>query len=358
MSGDLTEVIAAWIAGQPAQRFEVADLLRCATTNDPSLVGDPLGRDKIARALRTLADDGRVVLPKSQSGWDDRTRPPLPRWIRKPTAPREVKATPTGRVWPDVLAAAAAIASRPDELDLLERIASWLRANPDPERVPLEERALEVFGDEKALNVLLTKRLFTSRALTLEILVCHQPPLLFPSQYVHGIGYPRLLVAENNATFQSLLTLARSLDPASRPAMHLGWGIGNQFPVGVGAVELLEPPPQALFYFGDLDVAGLRTAAQAAETATELGLPQLRPAATLYRWLLDHGTLRPDRSSRGAVDVASLIRWLPEELHDEVSRVLRGRTRIAQESLGLKALRAAPGLLSAAVWLAPSEKGD
>jgi hypothetical protein len=358
MTGGLTEVIAAWIAGQPQQHFEGADLVRCAITNDPSLVGDPLGRDKIAQALRTLADDGRIVLPRSPSGWDDRTRPPLPRWIRKPTAPGETKPTRAGRVWPDVLAAAAAMASRPDELDLLERIASWLRENPDPEPVPLEERALEVLGDEKALNVLLTNRLFTSGALTPELLACYQAPLLFPSQYVHGIGHPRLLVAENNATFQSLLTLARSLDPVVRPAMHLGWGIGNQFPVGVGAVRLLEPPPQALFYFGDLDVAGLRTAAQAAETAIELGLPPLRPAATLYRWLLDHGNLRPDRSSRGAVDVGALISWLPEELHDEVARVLRSRTRIAQETLGLKALRAAPGLLRAAVRFAPSEKAD
>ncbi|GAB3581231.1 hypothetical protein GCM10027445_52900 [Amycolatopsis endophytica] len=358
MTGDLAEVIAVWIAGQSRRHFEVVDLVRCATTNDPSLVGDPLSRDKIARALRALADDERIVLPKSPSAWDDRTHPPLPRWVRKRAAPEKPKPTRALRVWPEVLSAAAAIATRPDELDLLERVASWLRENPDPEPVPLEERALELFGDEKVLNVLLTKRLFTSGALTLELLACYQPPLLFPSQYVHGVGHPRLLVAENNATFQSLLVLARSLEPAGRPAVHLGWGIGNQFPVGVGAVRLLEPPPQALFYFGDLDVAGLRTAAQAAETAIELELPPLRPATTLYRWLLDHGERRPDRSSRGAVDVTALTDWLPEELRGEVERMLRGRTRIAQETLGLKALRAAPDLISDAVRVTPSSKAN
>ncbi|MEV4143635.1 hypothetical protein AB0J40_08190 [Amycolatopsis sp. NPDC049691] len=352
MTVALPGLLATWIAGQTQQRIEMSDLMRAATTSCPSLVGDPAARHKIADAVQQLADNGLIVVPKTAAGWDDRARPTLPRWVRKPTAATKPQPAGTERVWPEALAAAAAVAQRPDEFDILDRVANWLRENPHPERVPIEERSLELLDDEKMLGSLLPNRLFTSGALTLDLLACFPPPLLFPSQFVPGVGPVRLLVAENNATFQSLLTIARSLDPASRPALHLGWGSGNQIPVGIAAVELLQPQPHELYYFGDLDVAGLRAACGAAATAARLGLPPVRPAESLYRRLLDHGTARPDKSSRGSIDVPALTAWLPEDMHEAVTDLLHQRARIPQETVGLKELRGDPGLLKTAVRFA------
>jgi hypothetical protein len=346
MTGRLAELIAAYVAGQPGSRIDMAALLRHATTTDPTLVGDPTARARLLAALTDLAEAGLVMLPKTRTGWDHRTQPPLPLWFAKPATSRPARRVSAARVWPQPLEAAAAIATRPDEHALLDRIAVWLRNDPDPEPVPIEERSLEILDDEKSLAVATTKRLFTTGALSLDLLACYPTPVPFPSQHVPGTGETRLLVAENNATFHSLLTFARDLDPDARPDLHVGWGCGNQFPVSIAAVTLLDPPPTALHYFGDLDVAGLRIAVSAAATAADRRLPPLRSAAALYRWLLTHGTPRPDRSNTGTTDITALTAWLPQDLRALCAGLLGERLRIPQETLGLRALRADPTLLS------------
>lgn len=348
MTTALGDIVATYVAEQPTSRVRVDGLLRHATAADPTLVGDPTARTRLAAVLAGLAEAGAVVLPKTRSGWDDRTSPPLPLWVGK-TEPRRVRSTPAPRVWPQALEAAAAIATRPDEHQLLDRIATWLRNNPGAEPVPLEERSLEILDDEKALAIETTKRLFTTGVLTLDLLACYPTPVPFPSQHVHGMGPTRLLVAENNATFHSLLQIARQLDPAVRPDLHIGWGCGNQFPTSIAAVALLDPAPAALYYVGDLDVAGLRIAVNAAAMANAQRLPPLQPAVALYRWIFARGVPRPDRSNTGVSTSSTLVAWMPQDLRPAVAQLLERRQRIAQETLGLRALRAEPDLLLRAV---------
>ena len=345
MTGALDDIISAYIADQPTSRVRVEGLLRYVTAADPMLVGDPTARTRLAATLDRLAKSGTLVLPKARSGWDHRTRPPLPLWIGKPESRPATRPTPTKRVWPQPLEAAAAIATRPDEHHLLDRIAAWLRNNPNAEPVPIEERSLEIIDDEKALAIETTKRLFTTGALTLDLLACYPTPIPFPSQHVPGTGPTRLLVAENNATFHSLLTAGRELDPSVRPDLHIGWGCGNQFPTSISAVSLLDPAPAALYYLGDLDAAGLRIAVHAAAAAKAHHLPPLQPAPALYEWLLAHGVRRPDRSNLGLSDPSALLAWLPKGLREPVAELLHERKRIPQETLGLRALRADPALL-------------
>jgi hypothetical protein len=349
MTITLGDIVAAYVAGQPVSRIRVDSLLRHITAADPTLVGDPTTRTRLAEALAGLAGMGAVVLPRARSGWDHRTSPPLPLWVGKAANPLPARPVPARRVWPRALEAAAAIATRPDEHQLLDRIATWLRNNPDIEPVPIEERSLEILDDEKALAIETTKRLFTTGTLTLDLLACYPTPIPFPSQHVPGAGPTRLLVAENNATFHSLLTIARHLHPEARPDLHIGWGCGNQFPTSIAAVTLLEPTPTALYYVGDLDVAGLRIAVNAAAAAIAHGLPPLRPAVAFYEWLLAHGVPRPDRSNTGIGDPGALLAWMPQELHGAVAGLLDRQQRVPQETLGLRALRANPDLLRHAV---------
>ena len=343
---DLATALAAYIAAHPSQKVPLTALRAQATTADPDPAGRPGRPATHRRDPRRARQRGRPGPAQRRTHWDHRIAPPLPTWVAKPAQPRTAPAPAPARVWPQPLEAAAALATRPDELHLLDRIASWLRNNPDPIPSPIEERSLEILDDEKALGIEVGKRLFTTGALTLDLLACYPTPLPFPSQHVPGTGPTTLLIAENNATYHSLLTAARTQPPANRPDRHIGWGIGNQFPVSVASIAMLDPTPTAIYYVGDLDLAGLRIAVNAAATAHTRNLPPLLPAARLYRWLLTHGTPRRDPSNTGTLpDLRTLIGWFPDGLRDPVIALLTARQRIPQETLGLRHLTRNPGLL-------------
>jgi hypothetical protein len=344
--------LALQVAAARNKRILVTDLLTAAQEHDLSLVGDPAARLRFRQALDELAGASLVALPAaaSRSGWDAIVEPPLPVRVTRidQAAPRPA-ARPTSRVWPSALETAGRIASRPDERLLLERVADWLRDNPAPVRVPVGERSAELFDDEKALGRYRKTRLFISGALTLDLLACYDPPLPFASQHVPGVGPVILLVAENLATYTSFLTAARALDAATRPDLHVAWGIGGSFEQSVLSVPLLDPPPRRVRYFGDLDLAGLRIAARAARQAAEGDLPPVRPAIACYRFLLDgpRHWRRPDDSNRvGRPDYGNACDWLPPELRPQVGELLASGEKIAQEHLGLQAFLRDPSLIA------------
>jgi hypothetical protein len=69
MTTALGDIIATYVAEQPTSRVRVDGLLRHATAADPTLVGDPTARTRLAAVLAGLAEAGAVVLPKTRSGW-------------------------------------------------------------------------------------------------------------------------------------------------------------------------------------------------------------------------------------------------------------------------------------------------
>lgn len=348
----LAAELARCIASAKGKRVPAAEIFDAAGRFDASLIGDPSARNRLREALGELQNAALITMPSanSRTGWDSRILPPLPVWImRADPAPARRRVTPAARLWPSALETAGAIATRPGEYDILERIASWMRDHPDPVTAPVEERSLDLFDDEKALDDYLRTRLFTMGALTLETLACYRPPVPFASQYMTGSGPCRLLVVENLATYNSFLTVFRELSPRDRPELHLGWGVGGGFAQSVLSVPLLDPVPRQVLYFGDLDLAGLRIAANAARQARAAGLPELRPAASYYRFLLD-GPVRwrkADASNRGAQPVdEEACCWLPDALRGPVTELLESRHRIPQERLGTESLRQHPSLLT------------
>lgn len=344
--------LAQQIAAARNKRIPVEELLASAQEHDLSLVGDPTARARFRQALDELAGTSVVALPAaaSRSSWDAAVEPRLPVWVMRVDREAPGPAVkPAPRVWPSALEAAGRIATRLDEHALLERVVCWLRDNPVPVRVPAEERSAELFGDEKALDRYRKTRLFTSGALTLELLACYDPPLPFASQHVPGSGPVTLLVAENLATYTSFLAAARALDEATRPHLHVAWGAGGSFEQSVLSIQLLDPPPRHVLYFGDLDRAGLRIAASAARQAAQAGLPPMLPAIACYQFLLDgpRHWRRPDDSNRaGRPDYRDACAWLPPALRPQAGELLAAGEKIAQEHLGLQALLSEPTLIA------------
>jgi hypothetical protein len=346
----LAAELARLVTLSKAKRVLVEELFNGASRFDPGLVGDPAARSRLRNALDELQTAGRITLPTahSRTGWDARVLPPIPTWVlrvdRDLPAPR---LRLPQRVWPSALEAASRIATRTDEHELLERIAAWMRDDTRPKVVPVQERSLELFDDEKAIDSYLKTRLFISGALTLDLLACFIPPVPFVSQHLVGTGPTQLLVVENLATYTSFLAVFREADPDIRPDLHIGWGAGTAFTQSVLGIPTLKPTPKGAHYFGDLDLAGLQIAVSAATQAEAARLPKLRPAESFYRFLLSgpQQWRRPDGSNcRSNSDYHAVCHWLPSALRAQVKDLLEARQRVPQERLGLRALHQNPQL--------------
>jgi hypothetical protein len=83
-------------------------------------------------------------------------------------------------------------------------------------------------------------------------------------------------------------------------------------------------------YIGDLDAAGLAIAATACATAETTGIPA-GPAAPLWALLIDQ-TPRPDKPVPDG-DARRLTAWLPEQIRERASDLLRSGQAIPQEAL-------------------------
>jgi hypothetical protein len=308
----------------------VRDAVRAA---DLSLVGSPEARDRIAELVAELEAAGVIATPKSPGGWDRSFLPPLPRWVLRPTKTRSPRPQAGLVTWHAALGWAATGRWSADEQRLLEAVNAWLIARGPARKVPLQERSLEVLGDEKAIHRFLRGQLFAEGRLSLDLLgvVRSSAPFVFTKL---GSG-PYALVVENSATYR---TIVNELPPDS-PVGIVVFGGGNGF---VRSIEFfaeladsdrLNAPIRHIRYFGDLDADGLRIPINASRVAAELGLPPVRPAAGLYRRLFEFGRPAPD----SAVDLdsaAALAGWLPSDLSERATSILMAGERLAQEAVG------------------------
>jgi hypothetical protein len=258
--------------------------------------------------------------------------PPLPAWIevvRETEAPLTVSGQEY--FWRPELAWATELRFRPDELERLKRVNAWLRdLDPDEPVVPIRERSLELFGDEKLLERLQGGRLFFDGGLSLELL---RARIVHPPFVCHRISAaPVLLVIENHHTYDSFVRLLGSDSGVGVVA----YGAGAAFVGSVTYASELSPPVGEIRYFGDLDARGLRIPVDA-DRARGTDLPRIQPAERLYRRLLELG-VRAAAPPVPAETAARLGSWLPADLRDEVAAMLAGGRRMAQEAVGSKAL--------------------
>lgn len=342
MTDPIVAALRELVTSYRLTRIPLEELQRAAHAADPVLLGNPDSRARIRAAIDTLSAEGTVVAPTGSRGWDVRAAPPLPLWVRRPAAAKTPQA-PSARIWSTPLAGYAAAATL-RQLEVLEAIERWRSANPNPVPAPYAERSLEVFGDEKRLTAVMGWQLFRGQLAAL--LDAYPVPLPFPAIWVPGKGPAGLLVAENVATWHSIVTALRAMPESERPNLHVGWGNGAQIESAIVSAVILDPRPVDIRYFGDLDVAGLRFPRSADRAARGVGLPEVRPAESLYRALLAQSIRGVDASQRGKPDLDGLVAWLPSSLRAPARQILQAGERIPQEAVSLSILASSPELLA------------
>lgn len=304
---------------------------------EPSFSTAPERRTRLAAAIAELAEAG-VLVPSKTLDYSE--RPPLPRFV---VVLERIPDPPVGReaaayAWRPELAWAARLPIRRSEFDALRAIQAFLRDSPaDAPVVPIGERSLELFGNEKRLDALRhNRRLFAPGRLSFELLRArsYAPPFAF--QRV-GDG-PVALVIENVATYRSILATL----PAHSPIGLVIFGSGGNFAASVGYLAELAAEGSAsaiteLRYFGDLDRRGLETPIAADAVACDAGLPRVRPAAALWAKLLHHGRRAP-HPRVGLATADRLVAWLPASIRGAAREVLVSGARLAQEAVGTELL--------------------
>jgi hypothetical protein len=326
--------LSATLNSTAERRVEQATIFAAFGQACPGTAGTTQGRPVLSALLDELAERLLVELPRSRDGWDD-AQPPLPRWLRLPTRPkaetRTVRAT-APLLWRRELSWAGTDTLAVSQIEILKIINRWLRdTDGDHDRravVPMRERSLEIFGDEKRLDSLIASTLFAPGRLTLATLFARRipPPLAYERLGDGG----SILVVENSDTFETLSAL---LAEDRRHIGYVAFGGGHAFEASVARIARLEGVTD-IVYYGDLDYDGLTIPQRANVSAVALGLPPVRPAEGLYRLLLqlDVRGQAPRRIEQ--LDAERRVSWLPAGSRLQVADILTAGSRLAQEATG------------------------
>lgn len=225
------------------------------------------------------------------------------------------------------------IGLRFEEIARIDAFLAGLSAQTPPPFVPLKERSLELFGDEKRLDALLATALFRDDRLTLDHLRCFSIPE--PLGWQRGLRPDGpVIVIENLSTWHTYVEWDK-IRPRFSAVIYGG---GNRFVDGVLFLRQifaeLGGGPRPVRYFGDLDAAGLRIPRRASQRAVTAGLPAVEPHDESYRWLLDMAAVA---TAGEVVDDNAGVRedcnWLGEFAEQGWKLISAGK-RLAQERIG------------------------
>ncbi len=202
--------------------------------------------------------------------------------------------------------------------------------------VPIKERSLQIFGDEKRLDMLADSVLFREGRLSLAQLGCEvvAEPLGWKRGPV-AVNTGPVIVLENAATWHSYDRWNQALPQFSAVV----YGGGNRFADAVGFLSEIFRElggPRRVVYFGDLDSAGLRIPRRASERAQGLGLPPIEPHFWSYRELLKFNATDAVMEEDNVVSDTDLA-WIGD-LAESIRPLLASGRRLAQEHIGWECL--------------------
>jgi len=327
----VTEFLKLLQAGT-RKRVPLAELRQHYFSLYPDVQNSPDRSARLLETLRQLEAAGALSLPAAGS-WEKVGVPPLPQWVllrRQPRpAPskdlRTVTWAPELGFWPEL---------RPGQLETLVPINDFLlRRRGRLLVVPIKERSLEVFGDEKRLDGMCTGDSLFGGRLQLSTLGCFRVPQPLPYRLAEAPGRP-VLVVENHNSFWSF----GEWNHEAKRYSAVVYGSGEAFRLTGRALQqvLREVDGSGAEYLGDLDPKGVRIPKDF-NRAAEPGSPHVRPAVAFYQWLLAHG-VRRHRPECAAFDAVSAEGWLGADLAAQVTELWGTEHWIPQEALGFEQL--------------------
>jgi len=324
------------------KRVELDVLLRIFGQVRPELAGSANARRQLREMIDILEAERRIETPKGKRGWDHSVRPSLPQWILLVRASVESPSEKDFRnvPWaPELRFLAATRVSVPfsDLLKIQNFFADGGRTRCD---VPMKERSVHIFGNEKRLDELYRgSALFGKGRLSLESLRCFPVPEPIPWTRGKNSEAP-ILVLENAATWDSF----RRWNETKNCFSAVIYGGGNRFIDSVLRLREISAElggTRSVLYFGDIDPAGLRIPQLASARAVALGLPPVEPDLWSYSCLFAQAKVSGASTSSESGDFEDDdCVWLGP-LAAQAREVFSAGKRIPQERLGWEFLKEA-----------------
>ncbi len=310
------------------KRIDLSDLRRYWLQVNPEQLQHPERDALMLAALKQLAEQEYLALPASGS-FEKIGNPPMPKFVtlinQEKIRPRNnwsnISWLPELGFWTDLTES---------ELLTAKAINDWLhRRRGKFLKVPLRERSLEIFGDEKYLDSRVRNNALFSGRLALSLIGAFQVPHPLPYRAANAPGQP-VLIVENHHTYWSLA----EWNIQTRRYAAIVYGAGKAFcSSGYALQEVVrECYANGALYFGDLDPAGILIPLSFNDTNGSVVLPDIG----LYQFALESGKRRSS-VNRTIGDENAVQRWLPE-LSDQISELWASDHWIPQESLGTEQL--------------------
>ncbi|RQO69203.1 hypothetical protein DBR44_13150 [Aquitalea sp. FJL05] len=336
----MSDIFLKALEAGPRKRVTLEEVRRAFFTAHPEAVTVPGRNALLLECLRALERAGALKLPAA-GRWEKVGNPPLPNWVQ--VIRNETPATvvdyaaepwvPELGFWPEL---------KPASLEAARVINDFLlRRRTTLTMVPIKERSLDIFGDEKRLDALRASggdSLFGGR-LPLSALGAFVVPSPLPYRMADAVGKPVLLV-ENHNSFWSF----SEWNQQEKHYAAVVYGSGKAFQGSGDALKqvLHEVGGSGAQYLGDLDPAGVRIPLEFNRTRVCSGFT-VTPAFELYRWLLKNGRRRALAERQAGLSKLA-DDWLGAELGADLTALWKAGQWIPQESLGFEQLTQGPKL--------------
>ncbi len=338
-------------SGSKRKKIGMDLLFKAAKANALNQDSDMAVEKKLLHILKQLAAEERIKLPSEKGkGWDYKTKLPLyvtlinlEREAVKNANREEIEEILTRTSWEPktmipIVHSRSCLKTVEDYRKAVAVNAYLIKKPADQPMVPVRERALRIFGDEKALDSCAKKGLFAGR-ISLEQLDCFYCPEPLPyhplSMDVGETKGKPLLVVENSTTYRSCWRANEKSHTFAAVIYGKGFKQTNTVQAVDGLLEIEgQLSSRGIWYFGDLDPAGLDIPKKINVSREQADLSLLKSAIPLYRELIRKGRAVPyHKSQQRYHNKEWALQWLGKELAlaylDQADRV-----RWPQEGLG------------------------
>ena len=322
------------------RRIKLKELFEAFYTAFPEHTSSPTKRRLLHDIVLTLEKDNFIKLP-SIGHWDTAGRPKLPKTVSLCNLKR-IKTVQSSYSWVPKLSFAAD-ERHSSRLRDLKSINTFLISHRNLFPIPTKERSLQIFGDEKRIDVLRNGKpaMFDGR-LTLDDLYCYpvSPPLPYEryENVQNGKNMDRgsILVLENFHSYDSF----RKWNRTAGSYTAVAYGGGNAFSQSANNLDELvnETGSTNIIYIGDLDPSGIEILIRVNESRKLIKQMPLIPHKGIYRWLLENGRRCPLPKQVGKNLSDKLIQLFPSDITNGLIKLWEHNYRIPQESFGLEQL--------------------